>query len=107
MVSKAVRLIRTGTRETHLGQESTLHPKAGYIDADCSRPSAFLLQSRGGPYILARFFGPNTWFLANHGLHGSNPIHGEARDDLGKLEESKVRLADTRPELGEGGGTAR
>ena len=52
MVSKPVRLIRTGTRETHLGQESTLHPKAGYIDADCSRPSAFLLQSRGGPYIV-------------------------------------------------------
>jgi hypothetical protein len=31
-------------------------------------------------------------------LHGSNPIHGEARDDLGKLEECKVRFAD-KPEI--------
>src|SRR5437899_12920673 len=54
MVFTAVRLIRTGTRETHHGQENTLHKKAGYIDADCSRPSAFLLQSCGGPYIVER-----------------------------------------------------
>ena len=33
-------------------------------------------------------------FRASNGLHGSNPIHGEARDDLGKLEECKVRIAD-------------
>ena len=47
MVSTAVRLI-TGTRETHLGQESTLHPKAGYIYGDCSRLTAFACVSRGG-----------------------------------------------------------
>src|SRR5258708_27058345 len=67
MVFTAVRLIRTGTRETHHGQENTLHKKAGYIDADCSRPSVFLLQSRGGPYIVARFLGSVTWSLADHG----------------------------------------
>ena len=41
---------------------------------------------------------PDFWFWADYGLHGSNPIHGEARDDLGKLEECKVRFAD-KPEI--------
>jgi hypothetical protein len=67
MVFTAVRLIRTGTRETHHGQENTLHKKAGYIDADCSRPSAFLLQSRGGPYIVGSSWAASQ--LSNDQFH--------------------------------------
>lgn len=32
--------------------EITLHSEAGYIFADCSRPTHFLLQFGGGPYML-------------------------------------------------------
>jgi hypothetical protein len=32
--------------------ETILHSEAGYIFADCSRPTRFFLQFGGGPYIL-------------------------------------------------------
>ena len=32
--------------------ETILHSEAGYIFADCSRPTRFFLQFGGGPYML-------------------------------------------------------
>jgi len=32
--------------------ETILHSEAGYIFADCSRPTRFFLQFGGGPYIF-------------------------------------------------------
>ena len=62
--------------------------QAGSIDADCSRLSAFLLQSCGGTYIVARFLGSVTWPLADHGNPSPSvrcglPTIREFRDDKG------------------------
>jgi hypothetical protein len=38
--------------------ESILHLEVGYIYADCLRPSSNLLQSGGGPYIIANHRAP-------------------------------------------------
>jgi hypothetical protein len=38
--------------------ETILHSEAGYIFADCSRPTRFFLQFGGGPYMLCQQSAP-------------------------------------------------
>ena len=40
--------------------ETILHSEAGYILADCSRPTRFFLQFGGGPYMLRQLKFPFT-----------------------------------------------
>jgi len=40
--------------------ETILHSEAGYIFADCSRPTRFFLQFGGGPYMLRQSCVPYT-----------------------------------------------